>query len=79
MHISTHSFASAQVSPATLMVLSLQVAFYTEPTTSYPLPGHVKIMFVSDVFQYDSRLKFIHWKDTRDPLLRMKTSSQCDV
>ena len=65
-----HSFASAQVSPATLMVLPLQVAFYTEPTTPYPLPGHVKTMFVSDVFQYDSRLNFIHWKDTRDPSLK---------
>lgn len=26
-------------------------------------------MMVSDVFQYDTRLNFIHWKDTRDPSL----------
>lgn len=56
-----HSFHAARLSTATAMVLSLQAAFY--------VPAKVKQMLVSDVFQYDPRINFIHWKDTRDPFL----------
>ncbi|KAL9545347.1 hypothetical protein MBANPS3_007196, partial [Mucor bainieri] len=63
------SFANAQLNTATAMVLPLQVAFYTAPSSALVLPQRVKEMMVSDVFQYDARINFVHWKDTRDPSL----------
>ncbi|GAN08885.1 hypothetical protein MAM1_0229d08404 [Mucor ambiguus] len=51
------------------MVLPLQAAVYVPPSSSFLLPLRAKDMLISDVFQYDARLNFIHWKDTRGPFL----------
>jgi hypothetical protein len=63
------SAEASAVNTATAMVLPLQAAFYVPPSSSFVIPLRVKEMLVSDVFQYDARLNFVHWKDTRDPSL----------
>ncbi|KAK4519269.1 uncharacterized protein ATC70_009501 [Mucor velutinosus] len=63
------SFGSARINTATAMALPLQAAVFVPPSSSFVLPLRVKEMMVADVFQYDSRLNFVHWKDTRDPSL----------
>ncbi|EPB89766.1 hypothetical protein HMPREF1544_03429 [Mucor circinelloides 1006PhL] len=64
-----HSFSAAAINAATAMVLPLQAAFFVPPSSSFVIPLRVKEMLVADVFQYDVRLNFVHWKDTRDPPL----------
>ncbi|OAC98760.1 hypothetical protein MUCCIDRAFT_115001 [Mucor lusitanicus CBS 277.49] len=61
--------SSTGINTATAMVLPLQAAFFVPPSSSFEIPLRVKEMVVSDVFQYDARLNFVHWKDTRDPSL----------
>ena len=63
------SFGSARINTATAMVLPLPAAIFVPPGSSFVLPHRVKEMMVADVFQYDARLNFVHWKDTRDPSL----------
>lgn len=63
------SFDGARINTATAMILPLQAAFYVPPSSTLAVPHKVKQMMVSDVFQYDARLNFVHWKDTRDPSL----------
>ncbi|KAF1803102.1 hypothetical protein FB192DRAFT_1456330 [Mucor lusitanicus] len=63
------TFGAAQLNTSTAMALPLQVAFYVAPSSTLVLPLRVKEMMVSDVFQLDGRLNFVHWKDTRDPSL----------
>jgi len=63
------SFDAAAINTATAMVLPLQAAFFVPPSSSFVIPLRVKEMVVSDVFQYDARLNFVHWKDTQDPSL----------
>ncbi|CEP12661.1 hypothetical protein [Parasitella parasitica] len=63
------SFAQTQINTATAMVLPLQASFFVPPTSAMVAPLRNKQMLVSDVFQYDSNLNFLHWKDTRDPSL----------
>ncbi|KAK4518737.1 uncharacterized protein ATC70_008959 [Mucor velutinosus] len=66
-------FDAAPINSATAMALPLQAAFYVPPSSSLVVPLKVKEMMVSDVFQYDALLNFVHWRDTRDPsLLRWK-------
>jgi hypothetical protein len=61
--------AYTNINTATAMILPLQAVIYVPSTSSLVLPLKVKKMMVSDVFQYDSRINFVHWKDTRDPSL----------
>ncbi|CEP11687.1 hypothetical protein, partial, partial [Parasitella parasitica] len=63
------SFDAARINPATALALPLQAAFYVPPSSTIVVPLRVKQMMVSDVFQYDARLNFVHWKDTHDPSL----------
>jgi hypothetical protein len=63
------SFDEARINTATAMVLPLQAAFYVPPSSTLLVPLRVQEMMVSDVFQFDARLNFVHWKDTRDPSL----------
>ncbi|KAL7319811.1 hypothetical protein PS15m_002901 [Mucor circinelloides] len=63
------TWEQAKVNTATAMVLPLQAAFYVPPNSSFIVTVKVKEMMVSDVFQYEARLNFIHWKDTNDPSL----------
>ncbi|EPB81726.1 hypothetical protein HMPREF1544_11545 [Mucor circinelloides 1006PhL] len=44
-------------------------AFFVPSSSSFVVPRRVKEVFVTDVFQYDVRLNFVHWRDTRDPSL----------
>ncbi|KAK4510370.1 Vacuolar protein sorting-associated protein 70 [Mucor velutinosus] len=64
------SYDAARINTATAMAaLPLQAAFYVPPSSSLVVPRRVKAMIVSDVFQYDARLNFVHCKDNRDPSL----------
>jgi hypothetical protein len=54
------------INTATAIILLLQALIYVPSTSSLVLPLKVKKMMVSDAFQYDSRINFVHWKDTRD-------------
>ncbi|KAL7319073.1 hypothetical protein PS15m_002244 [Mucor circinelloides] len=63
------TWEQAKINTATAMVLPLQAAFYVSPNSSFIVPVKAKEMMVSDVFQYDARLNFVHWKDTNDPSL----------
>jgi hypothetical protein len=63
------SYGSARINTATAMVLPLQAAIYVPPSSTFVMPHRVKEMMVADVFQYDARLNFVHWKDTRDQSL----------
>ncbi|CEP17652.1 hypothetical protein [Parasitella parasitica] len=63
------SFDLATINPATAMSLPLLAAVYVPPGSSFSLPHKVKQMKVSDVFQYDPHLHFLHWKAPRDPSL----------
>ena len=72
------SFDVARLNAATALVLPLQAAFYVPASSTLSLLLRVKNMLVSDVFQYNNtRLNFLHWKDTRDPsLLQWKRTPQ---
>ncbi|KAG1060877.1 hypothetical protein G6F42_027838 [Rhizopus arrhizus] len=63
------TWEQAKINTATAMVLPLQAAVYIPPNSSFVVPVKVEEMMVSDVFQYDARLNFVHWKDTNDPSL----------
>ncbi|KAK4512396.1 uncharacterized protein ATC70_003095 [Mucor velutinosus] len=63
------SFGAAAINTATAMALPLQATFYVPSSSLFVIPLRVKEMLVADVFHYDARLNFVHWKDTRDPSL----------
>jgi hypothetical protein len=71
------SFDVARLNAATALVLPFQAAFYAPAFSTLSVSLKVKNILVSDVFQYDARLNFLHWKDTRDPsLLQWKGTPQ---
>lgn len=49
------------------MTLPLSAAFYVSKVPSLFIPVKAKQKVVSDVFQYDARPNFVHWKDTQNP------------
>ncbi|GAN06252.1 conserved hypothetical protein [Mucor ambiguus] len=73
------SFDEARINTATAIVLPLQAAFYAPPSSTLLVPLRVQEMMVSDVFQYDARLNFVHWKDTRGPTLLSWKRTPCTV
>ncbi|CEP13623.1 hypothetical protein [Parasitella parasitica] len=70
MELLTKFFEKPQINTTTAMALPVQVAIYVPPSSRSVIPLKVKQMQVLDVFQYDTRLNFVHWKDTHDPSLR---------
>lgn len=54
------SFTDVKINPATIIVLPLQAAFYVFPISNLVVPLKVKKTLVPDVFQYNTRLNFVH-------------------